>query len=134
MRDPAMGADLPSIGDLVGTIAVQALDVTDPDTFEMPVALRVLVNNAGVEGDNLPVEHTELGDWRRMFETNVFGLIEITHRALPVMRAGGGGVVLQCHLVVPARADAVLRGVSGEQGCGQSRSVSRCRPRCGLTA
>ena len=30
MRDPAMGADLPGLRDLVGTIVVQALDVTDP--------------------------------------------------------------------------------------------------------
>jgi NAD(P)-dependent dehydrogenase (short-subunit alcohol dehydrogenase family) len=28
-----------------------------------------------------------------MFETNLFGLVEVTRRALPVLRASGGGVV-----------------------------------------
>ena len=31
--------------------------------------------------------------WRRMYETNVFGLIEVTRRAIPALRAAGGGVV-----------------------------------------
>jgi NAD(P)-dependent dehydrogenase (short-subunit alcohol dehydrogenase family) len=31
--------------------------------------------------------------WRRLFETNVFGLIEGTKRAIPVIRAAGGGVI-----------------------------------------
>ena len=37
--------------------------------------LRVLVNNAGIDTDYLPVEHANLDDWRRMFDTNVFGVV-----------------------------------------------------------
>jgi NAD(P)-dependent dehydrogenase (short-subunit alcohol dehydrogenase family) len=86
MRDPADGADLSGM-------RVQRLDVTDPASIDLPDGLRVLVNNAGVESDNLPVEHMTTESWRALFETNVFGLIEVTKRAIPVMRASGGGVV-----------------------------------------
>ena len=53
----------------------------------------MLVNNAGVESDNLPLEYMPAESWVRMFATNVFGLVEVTKRAVPIMRAGGGGVI-----------------------------------------
>ncbi len=31
--------------------------------------------------------------WRSLFETNVFGLVEVTRAAVPLMRASGGGVI-----------------------------------------
>src|SRR5205823_11329050 len=68
-------------------------DVTRPDTVRLPDGLRVLVNNAGVEREHLPVEETPLELWREMFETNVFGLVEVTRRAIPLVRAAGGGVI-----------------------------------------
>lgn len=87
MRDPAAGDGLPA------SIRVEQLDVTDLDRFAPPDGLRVLVNNAGVEQENLPVEETPLEHWRAEFETNVFGLVEVTRRAVPALRASGGGVV-----------------------------------------
>lgn len=93
MRDTSKGEDLLAISGLAGSIAVEPLDVTAPDGFAMPDELRVLVNNAGVELANLPAEHTDLDDWRAMFETNVFGLIEVTRRAIPALRRSGGAVV-----------------------------------------
>jgi NAD(P)-dependent dehydrogenase (short-subunit alcohol dehydrogenase family) len=86
MRDPADGKDLTGV-------QVQRLDVTDPATIDLPDGLRVLVNNAGVESDNLPLEHMPLESWERLFATNVFGLVEVTRRAVPIMRAAGGGVI-----------------------------------------
>ena len=91
MRDPSDGEGLAAlVGDGGGSITVQRLDMDDPDTFAVP---RVLVNNAGIERQYLPVEHVDIADWRAVFETNVFGLVELTARAIPVLRAGGGGVV-----------------------------------------
>src|SRR4051794_28589443 len=75
MRDPAAGVALVDLG-----MRVQRLDVTDPSSIELPQGLRVLVNNAGVESDNLPVEVMSTESWRALFETNVFGLIEVTKR------------------------------------------------------
>jgi NAD(P)-dependent dehydrogenase (short-subunit alcohol dehydrogenase family) len=88
MRNPADGMDLVASG-----IRVERLDVTDPETIVLPDDLRVLVNNAGIESDNLPIEHMPADMWRRMFETNVFGLVEVTRRAIPIMRMLGEGVI-----------------------------------------
>jgi NAD(P)-dependent dehydrogenase (short-subunit alcohol dehydrogenase family) len=94
MRDVRAGASLlDELGDARGTLRVQRLDVTDPSTIDLPDGLRVLVNNAGVEDDNLPVEMMPLDVWRKLFETNVFGLVETTRRAIPKLRESGGGVV-----------------------------------------
>lgn len=74
-------------------VAGEILDVTRPETISVPPGLRVLVNNAGVDGAYLPVEHTPVESWREIFETNFFGLVEVTRRAIPSLRAAGGGVV-----------------------------------------
>jgi len=86
MRNPADGADLDGI-------RVERLDVDDPESIVLPDGLRVLVNNAGIESDNLPVEFMPTESWARLFATNVFGLVEVTRRAVPLMRAAGGGVI-----------------------------------------
>jgi NAD(P)-dependent dehydrogenase (short-subunit alcohol dehydrogenase family) len=94
MRDPAAGVGLVDEAQGAGgRLRVEALDVTRPDTIHLPDGLRVLVNNAGVEREHLPVEETPLDLWRDMFETNVFGLVEATRRAVPLLRAAGGGVI-----------------------------------------
>jgi NAD(P)-dependent dehydrogenase (short-subunit alcohol dehydrogenase family) len=96
MRDAAAGAALEAEWGTTGgngSLRVAALDVTHPDSIEIPDGLRVLVNNAGVEDDNLPVEVMPIEVWRRLFETNVFGLVEVTRRAIPIMRGAGGGVI-----------------------------------------
>jgi len=94
MRDPATGAPLLTEAARAGlALRVAPLDVTRPETLELPEGLRVLVNNAGLEGSQLPVEHAPLAEWRELFETNLFGLLEVTRRAIPRLRAAGGGVI-----------------------------------------
>ena len=44
-------------------------------------------------------------DWRQVFETNLFGLIEVTRRAVPLMRAAGGGVI--CNITSASLAMSV---------------------------
>jgi NAD(P)-dependent dehydrogenase (short-subunit alcohol dehydrogenase family) len=90
MRDPD---SVEPFDDDAGSVRAERLDVTAVGSFSMPSELRVLVNNAAIELDNLPVEHTSVDDWRTMFETNVFGLVEVTRRAIPSLRAAGGGVI-----------------------------------------
>jgi NAD(P)-dependent dehydrogenase (short-subunit alcohol dehydrogenase family) len=94
MRNPADGAALvEDSAAATGTLRVELLDVTDHDSIRLPARLRVLVNNAGVERAHLPFEETPLSLWREMFETNVFGFVEVTRRAIPALRAAGGGVL-----------------------------------------
>ena len=55
--------------------------------------LHGLVNNAGVMLLG-PVEETDTEEWRRMVQVNVMGLLYCTHAALPLMREGGGGHIV----------------------------------------
>jgi NAD(P)-dependent dehydrogenase (short-subunit alcohol dehydrogenase family) len=80
-------------GESSGRLRVQRLDVTDESTYDFPADLRVLVNNAGIDTEYLPVEHANIDDWRRMFETNVFGTVALTAAAIPVLRRNRPSVV-----------------------------------------
>jgi NAD(P)-dependent dehydrogenase (short-subunit alcohol dehydrogenase family) len=96
MRDPSAGTAL--VDDAAaqssrGSLRVDRLDVTDTDSIRLPDSLRVLVNNAGIEGDHPPLETTPLAMWRELVETNLIGVVEVTRRAIPLMRAAGGGVI-----------------------------------------
>jgi NAD(P)-dependent dehydrogenase (short-subunit alcohol dehydrogenase family) len=113
MRRPDAGTTLPDEARAAGgRLTVAALDVTRAEAFPMPDGLRVLVNNAGVDGDWLPVEHASIASWRAVFDTNVFGLVELTRRAIPVLRAAGGGVicnVTSCSILAPMPLFAAYR-------------------------
>ena len=94
MRQPAAGAELPGLAAATGgVLRVAALDVTDAESINLPDGLRVLVNNAGTEAAHPAFEDTPAELWQAMFATNVFGLIEVTRRAIPILRSNGGGVV-----------------------------------------
>jgi NAD(P)-dependent dehydrogenase (short-subunit alcohol dehydrogenase family) len=98
------------------TMRPAALDVTHPGNAAEVVALAdaefggidILVNNAGY-GLMGAVEEVEPSEYRPLFETNVFGLIEMTRAALPVLRRRKGG------LVVNISSGA---GIAGAEGYG----------------
>jgi NAD(P)-dependent dehydrogenase (short-subunit alcohol dehydrogenase family) len=95
MRDPSAGEELlAAAGPAALRIRVKTLDVTRPEGFALPERLQVLINNAGVETAYLPVEHAPLAAWRAVFETNVFGLVELTRRAIPALRAARGAAIV----------------------------------------
>jgi len=110
MRNLADGDPLLA-SDSEGRIRVETLDVKRPETIRMPEDLSVLVNNAGIEGDHLPVENAPMELWRDIFETNLFGLVEVTRRALPFLRATQGVLcnVTSCSILVPMPFFAAYR-------------------------
>jgi NADP-dependent 3-hydroxy acid dehydrogenase YdfG len=55
--------------------------------------LDILVNNAGVMLLG-PIEGADTEQWRRMVDVNLLGLLYCTHAALPLMREGGGGDIV----------------------------------------
>lgn len=83
-----------------GQVRIARLDVTQPETATQAIALAaqafggidVLVNNAGY-GLMGAVEEAVASEYRPLFETNVFGLIEVTRAALPTLRRQSGRIV-----------------------------------------
>ncbi len=55
--------------------------------------LDILVNNAGI-AIVAPMEEIDLRDLRRQFETNFFGVVRVTQRVLPEMRARRRGRIV----------------------------------------
>jgi NAD(P)-dependent dehydrogenase (short-subunit alcohol dehydrogenase family) len=79
-----------------------ALDVTDPKAATAAVAagteafgrLDVVINNAGY-ANLAAVEDITLADFRAQIDANLFGVVNVTKAALPVLRAHGGGHIIQ---------------------------------------
>ncbi|HEX3840848.1 MAG TPA: oxidoreductase [Acidimicrobiales bacterium] len=79
-----------------------ALDVTDAaaagEAVETAMAefgsLDVVVNNAGY-ANSAPIEETSAEDFRAQIETNLFGVINVTKAALPVLRQQRSGHFIQ---------------------------------------
>ena len=75
------------------------MDVTDPGAATRAVAeattafghLDVVVNNAGY-ANSAPIEEMADDDFRAQIETNLFGVVNVTRAALPVLRAQRSGV------------------------------------------
>lgn len=79
-------------------IAFLQIDISDSTSIKEAKAtiekqtgiLDVLINNAGILGD-LPQEPsiTSLENFRKVFQTNVFGTIEVTQQFLPLLKRSG---------------------------------------------
>jgi NADP-dependent 3-hydroxy acid dehydrogenase YdfG len=74
------------------------LDITDRAAVdEFAQAFRtvgVLVNNAGGALGADPVATADPEQWRRMYETNVLGTLNVTQALLPALTASGDGTVV----------------------------------------
>src|ERR671919_850364 len=82
----------------IGGRAVR-LDVSDPDSVaqlaDAVPDVAVLVNNAGGALGLEPVAEAEEEKWRRMYESNVLGVMRMTKALLPALeRSGDGHVVI----------------------------------------
>jgi NAD(P)-dependent dehydrogenase (short-subunit alcohol dehydrogenase family) len=79
-----------------------ALDVTDAAAARSAVAeardrfgrLDVVVNNAGYANVS-PIETTDDQDFRAQFETNFWGVYNVSKAAIPVLREQASGLVMQ---------------------------------------
>lgn len=79
-----------------------ALDVTDAAAVRAALAeakerfgrIDVLVNNAGYANVS-PIETTDDEDFRAQFETNFWGVYNVTKAAVPLLREQQGGLVMQ---------------------------------------
>ncbi len=56
--------------------------------------LDIVVNNAGVSHRNRPMLEVDEAEFDRVFAVNVKGIFHMAHAVVPVMRAQGGGVII----------------------------------------
>ena len=78
------------------------LDVTDRETIDAAYAeIRDAVGNAGIVGlfNNAgvswggPLEFEDMAEIRELFDTNVFGVLEMTQAFMPLVRRGHGRII-----------------------------------------
>jgi NAD(P)-dependent dehydrogenase (short-subunit alcohol dehydrogenase family) len=88
------------------------LDVTDPEQIEAAAAaagdVQVLINNAGIS-TGASVVSGAVTDIRREMETNFFGPLLMTRAFAPILRANGGGGIVN---VVSALSWFTIPGAS----------------------
>ncbi|WAH53718.1 SDR family NAD(P)-dependent oxidoreductase [Pseudescherichia vulneris] len=74
--------------DVRDNAAVKAAVANLPEAFR---DITALINNAGLALAPQPAQAVELQDWQTMIDTNVTGLVNVTHALLPTLIAHGAG-------------------------------------------
>jgi 3-hydroxy acid dehydrogenase/malonic semialdehyde reductase len=82
---------LPVVMDVSDTASLPQIIADLPDGFNQ---IDVLVNNAGLALGTEPAHKASLDDWMRMTDTNVKGLMALTHAILPAMVARDSGYII----------------------------------------
>jgi serine 3-dehydrogenase len=78
-----------------------AFDMRDEEAIAAALAglppafagIDLLINNAGLALGTAPAQSAKLSDWRQMIDTNVTGLVTITHQLLPGLIARKGAII-----------------------------------------
>ncbi len=91
----------PETAQVAGVTMLQ-LDVRDAESLQACVKtvkdqagrLDVLINNAGYIGPAAASEEMDIAQLRAVFETNFFGMVQMTNAVLPIMREQGGGYIV----------------------------------------
>ncbi|WFB36378.1 glucose 1-dehydrogenase [Kiritimatiellota bacterium B12222] len=78
-------------GDVTDEAAVQKLI---RQTVERHGRIDFVINNAGLEADPHPIHSIELADYKQVMEVNLTGTFLMMKHAIPAMRAGGGGAIV----------------------------------------
>lgn len=81
--------------------AIKADVSSEADVDRMFAALRaafggldVLINNAGIAGPTGAIEDIDPDDWRRCIDIDLTGQFLCTRRAVPMLKAAGGGSII----------------------------------------
>ncbi|MFN2497598.1 MAG: SDR family oxidoreductase [Pyrinomonadaceae bacterium] len=99
------------VADVCNYAQVQAL-------FERAVSVfggvDILVNNAGI-GIFGPVEEMAVDDFRAVLETNLFGVFHCCRLAIPLMRARGGGYIINISSLAGVNAHPKMAAYSASK-------------------
>ncbi|MCA9502350.1 MAG: SDR family oxidoreductase [Spirochaetaceae bacterium] len=83
-------------------------DITKPDQCQNLVdqtmarfgRIDALVNSAYTGGKMAMFVDSDLDDWRATMEVNFYGSLTLTQKAVPAMKAGGGGAIVMINTMV----------------------------------
>ncbi len=85
----------PKAGAIRADVAVEADVDRLFDAAESALGgLDALINNAGVAGPTRPVEELDPADWRRCIDVDLTGAFLCARRAVPLIKAAGGGAIV----------------------------------------
>ncbi len=85
--------------------------------------VQVLINNAGVYERNDGFTGG-LETWRKQFETNLFGAIELTQRVFPIFKKRGGGSIVNVSSTLGLKTAAQVSAYSASKAAMNSWSQS----------
>lgn len=85
---PGLGVTLADVGD------VAAVDRLFEEALDSLGGLDILVNNAGIAGPVGPVDEIDPDEWRRCIAVDLDGPFFCARRAVPALRAAGGGSIV----------------------------------------
>lgn len=117
----------PSTIRIPGVEAIR-LDVTKPDEIAAAAAratdATLVINNAGVgeQGGFLASDSEEVA--RRMLETNFFGMLRMSRAFAPVLKANGGGALLNVLSIVSWINGGALAGYAASKSAAWSLTNS----------
>jgi 3-oxoacyl-[acyl-carrier protein] reductase len=123
-------AEISAVAAATGAQGIKADVSADADNARTVEACRsgmggidVLINNAGF-GYSAEIGDLDIDAMRRLFATNVFGLVDITNRVVPLMKAQGSGDI------VTLASTSGMKGAKGATAYAGSkwavRGISQC--------
>jgi 3-oxoacyl-[acyl-carrier protein] reductase len=106
-------------------------DVASPDDNARTVAacaermggVDVLINNAAY-GYRAEIGALDVGQMKAMFDTNVFGLVDLTNRLVPEMKARGSGDIVNIASTSGMKGAAAATAYAGSKWA--LRGISQC--------
>jgi NAD(P)-dependent dehydrogenase (short-subunit alcohol dehydrogenase family) len=72
----------------------RSVDAAATEVGEREGRVDVLINNAGIIGGGAASAETTVEDVRLVFETNVFGIVRVTHAFLPLLRKSSAPTIV----------------------------------------
>lgn len=91
----AFAAALPGAGATLADVADEAaVDRLFDEVDRRLGGLDALVNNAGIAGPTAAIEEVDPADWRRCLEVDLTGQFLCARRAVPRLKAAGGGAIV----------------------------------------
>jgi NAD(P)-dependent dehydrogenase (short-subunit alcohol dehydrogenase family) len=113
------------LGDRVVPVFIDMQDAKSiRDLAAIATDVEVLINNAGVLTTEGPLSDVAVQSLQHELNTNVFGLMHLAQAFAPVLKANGGGVLIQVNSLVSLRAYAGFATYSASKAAAYSITQS----------